>query len=80
MVRVTVDQFRHDFAGLIKRVEAGETLLVLGDEEKAIAEVKPMAPPARSLRPAGLCAGEFQVPDDFDQPLPEHVLNEFEGQ
>jgi hypothetical protein len=23
------------------------------------------------LRPIGLCAGEFVVPDDFDAPLPE---------
>ena len=33
----------------------------------------------RPLRPFGLCAGEFTVPDDFDDPLPEHVLREFEG-
>ena len=33
-----------------------------------------------SLRPFGLCEGEFCVPDDFDAPLPEYILNEFEGQ
>lgn len=31
----------------------------------------------KSLRPFGLCAGEFTVPDDFDDPLPEHILQEF---
>jgi hypothetical protein len=31
------------------------------------------------LRPFGLCAGEFVVPDDFDAPLPEEVLQDFEG-
>lgn len=30
-------------------------------------------------RPFGLCAGEFSVPDDFDDPLPEYVIEEFEG-
>jgi predicted DNA-binding antitoxin AbrB/MazE fold protein len=30
-------------------------------------------------RPYGLCAGEFTVPQDFDQPLPEDVLRDFEG-
>jgi hypothetical protein len=29
-------------------------------------------------RPAGLCEGEFTVPDDFDAPLPESVLRDFE--
>ena len=30
-------------------------------------------------RPYGLCAGEFIVPEDFDAPLPEELLNLFEG-
>lgn len=29
-------------------------------------------------RPFGLCAGEFVVPDDFDAPLPEDFLQDFE--
>ncbi len=33
-----------------------------------------------SSRPFGLCKGEFTVPDDFDAPLPENIINEFEGQ
>lgn len=31
-------------------------------------------------RPFGLCQGEFRVPDDFDTPLPDNIINEFEGQ
>lgn len=30
-------------------------------------------------RPYGLCAGEFVVPDDFDDPLPNDVIEAFEG-
>ena len=30
-------------------------------------------------RPYGLCAGAFRVPEDFDAPLPEEILNAFEG-
>ena len=33
-----------------------------------------------SPRPFGLCKGEFLVPDDFDAPLPEYIIKEFEGQ
>jgi hypothetical protein len=32
-----------------------------------------------SPRPYGLCAGEFTVPDDFDAPLPDDVLQAFES-
>lgn len=31
------------------------------------------------LRPFGLGKGKFVVPDDFDAPLPEEILAEFEG-
>lgn len=34
---------------------------------------------ALDLRPIGLCKGEFVVPDDFDEPLPEDILASFEG-
>jgi hypothetical protein len=35
--------------------------------------------PAVMLRPFGLAAGTFTVPDDFDSPLPPEVLQEFQG-
>lgn len=44
--------------------------------EQAKAELRADDKP---LRPFGLCAGEFTVPDDFDDPLHEQVLEEFEG-
>jgi hypothetical protein len=31
------------------------------------------------LRPVGLCKGEFSVPDDFDAPLPESILRDFDA-
>ena len=33
---------------------------------------------AVTIRPFGLCLGEFLVPDDFDAPLPDEVLALFE--
>jgi hypothetical protein len=33
----------------------------------------------KQLRPFGLCAGEFVVPENFDEPLPEDMLSAFEG-
>jgi hypothetical protein len=39
-----------------------------------------LPPIKKEPRPFGLCAGEFVVPDDFDAPLPEEILRDFEGQ
>ncbi len=36
-------------------------------------------PPPSQPRPIGLAKGQFTVPDDFNAPLPENVLQAFEG-
>jgi len=36
-------------------------------------------PPLSQPRPIGLAKGQFTVPDDFNAPLPEDVLQTFEG-
>jgi hypothetical protein len=36
-------------------------------------------PPFSQARPIGLAKGQFTVPDDFNAPLPEDVLQTFEG-
>jgi hypothetical protein len=41
--------------------------------------IEPILSNHKQLRPFGLCAGEFTVPDDFDEPLPEEILSAFEG-
>ncbi|NEO36178.1 MAG: DUF2281 domain-containing protein [Moorea sp. SIOASIH] len=35
--------------------------------------------PQKQLRPYGLCLGQFKVPDDFDAPLPDEILDGFEN-
>jgi antitoxin (DNA-binding transcriptional repressor) of toxin-antitoxin stability system len=78
MTTISVREMERDPLGCLRRVEEGETLLVVRDD-RAVAEIKPVPAAARQPRPIGLCAGEFAVPDDFDQPLPEDVLRDFEG-
>jgi antitoxin (DNA-binding transcriptional repressor) of toxin-antitoxin stability system len=78
MTQVSIDDIQRDVSAYLQRVEAGETLVILRGG-RPIAEVKPVVPRVETLRPFGLCAGEFTVPDDFDAPLPEDILNAFEG-
>ena len=35
--------------------------------------------PLIQLRPIGLARGQFAVPDDFNAPLPDEILEAFEG-
>lgn len=78
MQRVTVEEFRQEPLQYLNQVEAGETFVIV-QADKPIAELKPITSTEKKMRPFGLCAGEFTVVDDFDAPLPEEILNAFEG-
>ena len=48
--------------------------------EKASGLLTILAPtPSTQPRPIGLAKGQFTVPDNFNAPLPEDVLQTFEG-
>ncbi|HEY0736068.1 MAG TPA: hypothetical protein VGD69_14230 [Herpetosiphonaceae bacterium] len=80
MTTISLDEIQRDLIGYLHRVQAGETLLIV-QADQPIAEIKPASsyPAAKQLRPFGLCAGEFVVPDDFDAPLTDDILDSFEG-
>jgi prevent-host-death family protein len=78
MVQVSVEEIQRDLAAYLQRVEAGETVVIVRAGQP-VAEMKPVVVGTKQLRPFGLYAGEFTVPDDFDAPLPEDLLQAFEG-
>jgi prevent-host-death family protein len=63
---------------LIERAAMGEEI-VLARNGKPRARLVPLAPPDRSLRTPGKGKGRFKMRRDFDAPLPDEVLDEFEG-
>lgn len=75
---VSVQDLERDPATLLDRVEAGERL-VISRGGRPVAELRPLKPPVRGLRPFGLAAGAFTVPADYDAPLPDDLLQDFEG-
>jgi antitoxin (DNA-binding transcriptional repressor) of toxin-antitoxin stability system len=78
MSTISVQDIQSDPAAFLRRVEAGEAFVVV-QGQRPLAEVRPLAAGASQPRPFGLCAGQFTVPDDFDRPLPDDMLTEFEG-
>ena len=71
MTTVNIGDMERDLAGYLRRVQAGETLLVL-EANQPLAEIKPVPNhplPKRKPRPFGARAGDFIVPDNFDDPL-----------
>jgi prevent-host-death family protein len=79
MVQVSISEIEQNLPVYLRRVETGETIVIV-KAGRPIAEIKPIVSNSKRLRPFGLCAGEFIVPDDFDNPLPEDIIREFEGE
>lgn len=61
---------------LVARAASGETILI-GPHGRAEAKLVPVKS-ARTIK-LGSMKGRFQVPDDFDAPLPDDVLDDFKG-
>jgi antitoxin (DNA-binding transcriptional repressor) of toxin-antitoxin stability system len=78
MKTVTLEEIQHDVVGYLHKVKSGETLVIL-EAGEPVAEIKPLAPNGAFLRPYALCAGAFRVPEDFDAPLPDEIIKQFEG-
>lgn len=91
MTIVSLADIQRDPDAVLRRVERGETVRIVRGTVP-VAEITPVPPPAAAAQPAsvpsatngapkrpfGLCAGEFATPQNFDAPLPDHVIREFE--
>ena len=78
MNTISIQDIQCDPLAFLKRVEAGEAFVVVRGE-RALAEVRPVVTNGTEPRPFGLCSGQFRVPADFDRPLADDILKEFEG-
>ena len=76
MTNISPQEMASDPAALLDRVEGGERVLVVRGG-RAVAELRPIPQPQSSSRPYGLASGAFRVPDDFDSPLPDSILQDF---
>ena len=79
MIRVTVGQLEENVTGYVASVEEGETVLISRNGE-AVAQLNSVHTGKCKNRPFGLCEGKFVVPPDFDKPLPDGIIAEFEGE
>ncbi len=77
-IQVSIEDIARDLRAYLQRVEAGATVVIV-DAGYPVAELKSLTLDTPPLRPFGLAAGAFVVPDDFDAPLPDAILNDFEG-
>lgn len=62
---------------LVDEAAAGHETIIARNG-KPVARLVPLAP-GNPKRTPGLLAGKLQIPDDFDAPLPDDILDSFEA-
>lgn len=73
-VRVGVHEAKTRLSQLLRLVDAGQEVEILRGGEP-VAKIVPFR--SRSKRHLGIDDGVFTVPDDFDAPLPDDVVESF---
>jgi prevent-host-death family protein len=75
MAEVGVHQAKTHLSRLLQRVAAGEEI-VITRSGRPVAKLVPVS--ESGSRELGLDQGRFTIPDDFNEPLPEDILQIFE--
>jgi antitoxin (DNA-binding transcriptional repressor) of toxin-antitoxin stability system len=78
MVTIDVHVAEMNLARLLEAAAAGEEI-VIARGGKPLAKLVPFPEAGRPKRRLGALAGRARIPPEFDEPLPEEVLDAFEG-
>jgi antitoxin (DNA-binding transcriptional repressor) of toxin-antitoxin stability system len=79
MKKLNIHEVKTQLSRYLPLLEKGETIL-LCRRNVPIAEIRPLPQARKVKRPIGLAKGEFTVPPEFFEPLPDDLLAAFAGE
>ncbi len=78
VIRLNVHEAKTQLSRCLSRLAEGDTI-ILCKRNIPIAEIRPLKPARTERRRIGLAKGRFEVPPEFFDPLPDKLLDGFEG-
>ncbi len=78
MIRLNIHEAKTHLSRYLARIEEGESIL-LCRRNVPIAEIRPLPKERRRPGRPGHWAGKFEVTKAFFEPLPDDLLDAFEG-
>ncbi len=78
MIKLNIHEAKTHLSRYLERVRKGETI-ILCKRNTPIAEIRPLPAARTKKRPIGLAREELTVPPSFFEPLPEELIDGFEG-
>jgi prevent-host-death family protein len=76
MITIGIRAAKAQWTQLLRRVQQGEEI-VISRRGRPVAGLRGVSPFRK--RRLGIDEGAFEVPDDFDAPLPDDIVAAFEG-
>jgi antitoxin (DNA-binding transcriptional repressor) of toxin-antitoxin stability system len=77
-MNVNINEVKAQLSKYIELVEAGETVVIC-KRNIPVAEMRPIPKTRRQSPVLGSAAGTFIIPQAFFEPLPDDLLDSFEG-
>jgi len=78
MIKLNIHEAKTHLSKYLDRVAKGE-VIVLCKRNVPIAEIHPVSQSRNTKRPLGLARGKFEVPPEFFLPLPDEIIDSFQG-
>jgi antitoxin (DNA-binding transcriptional repressor) of toxin-antitoxin stability system len=78
MKKLNIHEAKTHLSEYLAELKPGEAIL-LCKRNTPIAEIHRLPEPSKSPRPIGLAHEVFEVPASFFEPLPEEIINDFQG-
>lgn len=78
MIRLNIHEAKTRLSEYLARL-GDDDVIVICKRNTPIAEIRRIRPRPTKRRPIGKAAGRFVVPASFFEPLPDDVLDSFEG-
>ena len=78
MARINVREAKTHLSRYLDRAAEGETIVICRCNEP-VAELRPTTRQRREPRPLGLAKGQVRLPGSLFDPLPDDLLDRFEG-
>ena len=78
MLKVNVHQAKTHLSEYLDRIAKGETI-ILCKRNTPVAEIRPLPRTRQTKRPIGLAKNKLKIPKSFFKPLPDELIDAFEG-
>jgi prevent-host-death family protein len=76
MQTINIHAAKTQLSRLVEQAAAGEEIII-AKAGKPVCRLVPLAPQTTAPRPLGILTGKLNVPDTFDDPLPDDLIDLF---